>query len=131
MAPHHLQAAPQPLETLGGMEAEAVEMIDQEDAGLHRAASADASAIRTADALRRVSSASRIGSESCTTPAPARTHACPSRTTAERMMTALSIPPVPCTHPMAPPQGHRLVAACYPTCVIACRLGAPASVPAL
>src|SRR3546814_8685698 len=81
MAPHHLHASPQPLETLGEIEAEAVEMIDQEDAGLHRAASADASAIRTADALRRVSSASRIGSESCTTPAPARTHACPSRTT--------------------------------------------------
>src|SRR3546814_7824724 len=31
MAPHHLHASPQPLETLGEIEAEAVEMIDQED----------------------------------------------------------------------------------------------------
>src|SRR3546814_2073587 len=88
MAPHHLHASPQPLETLGEIEAEAVEMIDQEEAGLHRAAPADATAIRTADALRRVSSASPLWSESCTPLAPARPPPCPTRPTAAPMPTA-------------------------------------------
>src|SRR3546814_14731388 len=50
MAPHHLHASPPPLETLGALEAEAVEMIDQQYAGLHPPAPPHPTATRPAHA---------------------------------------------------------------------------------
>src|SRR5438046_1234147 len=87
-------ARAEPFEGLDDVERETVVVVDHEDFAGHRDGS-PAIADRIADAFRRVSCASAIGSESWTMPAPARTNAVPSLTSAERITTPVSSSPSP------------------------------------
>src|SRR5439155_5936809 len=101
---HRPNARAEPLQRFDDIEGEAVMVVDHQHVAAHRTDS-PAIAERTAEAFRRVSSASAIGSESWTTPAPARTYAVPSFTSAERMITPVSSSPSPLSQPIAPPSG--------------------------
>src|SRR5207302_4153367 len=123
-------ARAEPFERLDDVEREAVVVVDHEDFAGHRDGS-PAIADRIADAFRRVSCASAIGSESWTMPAPARTNAVPSLTNAERITTPVSSSPSPFSQPIAPPYGPRRVRSYFRSNSVALSLGAPDKVPTL
>src|SRR5713101_7426181 len=97
LPPEHVGHRPKLGEVLDQVVCERVVVVDDGEAGFaHRISSAISTALNIAPAFSSVSSNSRSGFESATTPAPACTNTSPPATTRVRRVIAMSrLPPKP------------------------------------